>query len=469
MPAKSLATTYRDLAEDAEELAYLADDFRQKCRRDLARLKRIKAALSIITFNYLNDALKQQIEVWQRFGTEVDFLKQEVREWAAVAEEVNHKLALQDLSRVLVGETAGLIEAANWQSPSFDQATSAQAGLLTGKIKGNLTDYTRDQQIKGNTIQKIFGQAYYGLSPLALPQVLMTASGMAALTTIITMLLREKQLIRPVLVGRSSYFQNQELLLKMLPVSVTLFDENKLAEFKALVKKLQPAAVFVDSLANNAEMTQVDLLALARTLSQTSQAKSYLVTDTSCQAFLAKVPKNSSKVKVISWESLNKYYQFGLDQTTGGVIKADPGLTFKLFEARMHGGTILTTRGAAMLPTPNRRLLLKRLKRLERNATKLATEIKGVRVVYPTSGYRGGFLVIRLPKPKAAMKRILAAAKEQKVPLVAGSSFGLNITRIYVVAMKSAYSQPFLRLSAGTESWWEIERLLKVINQGLRH
>ena len=122
-----------------------------------------------------------------------------------------------------------------------------------------------------------------------------------------------------------------------------------------------------------------------------------------------------------------------------------------------------------MLPTPNRRLLLKRLKRLERNATKLATEIKGVRVVYPTSGYRGGFLVIRLPKPKAAMKRILAAAKEQKVPLVAGSSFGLNITRIYVVAMKSAYSQPFLRLSAGTESWWEIERLLKDINQGLRH
>src|SRR4030067_2734655 len=108
MPAKSLATTYRDLAEDAEKLANLADDFRQKCRRDLARLKRIKAALSIITFNYLNDALKQQIEVWQRFGTEVDFLKQEVREWAAVAEEVNHKLALQDLSRVLVGETAGL-------------------------------------------------------------------------------------------------------------------------------------------------------------------------------------------------------------------------------------------------------------------------------------------------------------------------------------------------------------------------
>lgn len=460
--------TYRDLAQDAEELTYLIKDAKSKVEKATAKLTGSRADWSPFTFNYLTEALRQKTDILDRYLNDLDLFERSIIEKADPADLIKHKREIQDLARILIGEAAGLINAANWQAPSYQHTAATQAGLMEGRIKGNLTDYTRDQQIEGNELQRKFGQEYYGVTALALPQVLLTNSGMAALTTIITMMLREKILTRPVLVGRGSYFQNKELLLKLLPVKAIEFDETDPVAFEALAQKWQPAAVFVDSLANNPMVTQPNLEKLDRILKRKCRKKCFLVIDTTCQAFMVQAPTESRKVKVIVWESLNKHYQFGLDLTTGGVIWADNPTTQKLFYARMHAGTILPTLGAAILPTPNRRRLSKRLKRLERNAIELAQGIKGAEVIFPKQGYRGSFLVINHHKPKRLLKAMMAAAKKVRVPLVAGSSFGLNISRIYVVAMKNEYVRPFLRIAVGTETMMEMRRLTEVIKQSLR-
>ena len=61
------------------------------------------------------------------------------------------------------------------------------------------------------------------------------------------------------------------------------------------------------------------------------------------------------------------------------------------------------------------------------------------------------------------VSRALKIAKQRAIPLVFGTSFGLATTRVYVVAMHTQYEKSFLRISAGTETLWEIERLKKIL------
>jgi hypothetical protein len=53
----------------------------------------------------------------------------------------------------------------------------------------------------------------------------------------------------------------------------------------------------------------------------------------------------------------------------------------------------------------------------------------------------------------------LEEARRRDVPLVAGASFGLDVTRIYATAVTSASAHPFVRISAGIEHEAGIEAL----------
>jgi cystathionine beta-lyase/cystathionine gamma-synthase len=223
--------------------------------------------------------------------------------------------------------------------------------------------------------------------------------------------------------------------------------------------------------------------------------EAHFVVDNTCLALGMPVLMGNRKVKVIVWESLNKYYQFGLDRTTGGYIYASGMETLKLFYARMHAGTNMPDTCCSLLPKPQKHILMSRMKRMGRNAAWLANELSTLvskpgamigAVVYPglpthpTNSvikrypFAGSSLVLTVKDGAASVRylkslagKLIAEAKRTKVSLVAGSSFGLNVTRVYLVAMKNEYSAPFLRVSVGTETMMEMEQLLKVFKKVL--
>ena len=63
--------------------------------------------------------------------------------------------------------------------------------------------------------------------------------------------------------------------------------------------------------------------------------------------------------------------------------------------------------------------------------------------------------------------QLLDRAVTLNCPLVAGTSFGFCISRLYLTAATTRYGKPFLRLSPGTESALATERLKSVIASAL--
>lgn len=366
----------------------------------------------------------------------------------------------------------------DWQSPSYLHSIKSQAGRREGKIIGNINDYTRDQHDLALVYEKKFCQEY-------LPKILVfpiepyvTNSGMSALTTIITMIHREHGVNNTILVGKHSYFQNLEILSKSF-AKVILFDENDKLKWEKLIVKEQPLAVFVDTLCNESELTVPPVIEIAKYLEKHAREKCYFVADNSMLGLGFPWKKllmlRSRKLSVIGWESLNKYYEFGLDRTMGGIVwGSDIRTRAGLSVARRHTGSIMPDASVAMLPTPNRVLMQKYLERIEQNR-KIMMEILGSRVISANTDYEfsGAQIIIKLSKKTSydgiqkLIKKIIGRAKKENIQLIAGTSFGMPNTRIYLTAKHTEFAQMFLRVSVGTEEINEIVKIARVIVSSL--
>ena len=142
---------------------------------------------------------------------------------------------------------------------------------------------------------------------------------------------------------------------------------------------------------------------------------------------------------------------------------------------------------------PNRKFLEQRLKRFERNTmyitehlSKTITQIQGniEKIVYPglpthpsfswskTYVFHGSYFVLQFKnkfRNVATYKRfvncVMKAAKKSNVSINGGTSFGFDTTRIYITARNSDNGIPFVRVSMGTESISQIERITDVFRE----
>ena len=203
-------------------------------------------------------------------------------------------------------------------------------------------------------------------------------------------------------------------------------------------------------------------------------------------------------IRLVVYESLIKFHQFGADRVTAGMIWAYGPGTEKLFDYRKNCGTNITDLSAHALPAPNRKLLEGRLNRINRNthylAGRLASFIASGQapsfsgVVYPgspahpcyawTKNYRfhGYLMALRYKHQKTTIKaaqsfirRAIGEAKRQQIPLVAGTSFGFDTTRIYLTSSNTRYGEPFLRIAVGTEDMEQLERVAAIIEQAMKN
>jgi cystathionine beta-lyase/cystathionine gamma-synthase len=398
------------------------------------------------------------------------------------------KASLADLLRAEQALTAALVAAADWQSPSFLHSTLPAAGRQSGRIRPHWNDYKRDRHLDAEAYERRYLQAMVD-GPAGL-RALLASCGMAAFTTVLSFLLSEAKLNGLVLVGAGLYHESRLLLERALPGRVRPVDEGDTRALVRAIDELRPSAIFLDSLSNTRWMPVPELQRVVGRLRGTGI---YLIVDNtglsvSCQPFALA----DESVRLIVFESLLKYAQLGLDRVNAGVIVARGDDAELLADYREHLGTNVADVAVHALPRPDRRVLERRLARLQRNALLLANRLHertstSVAIVYPGLAphpcsdvgrrlpFRGGCLSIvphesdgRLTQERWLVKAAVAEAARRGVPLLGGSSFGFNTSRIYLTAADAEQGDPFVRVAAGTEHRLELEALADALTVAVR-
>lgn len=460
--------TIADLRDDLEEIKYLFNDYKIKLE-----VSGIKSEFNLK--NYLSDIKSILIN-------------------EKSIEKLRHiKYKYYEAVRRIAILSSSVITASDWQSPSYDHSLYANAGRQTGKIRGTINDYKRDVHLDESRFENLFLKEYIDAKFKFLLKAYLVNSGQAAFQTILTFLQASQKLKGKVMVGQASYFQYKQILNGILAENTVFFNEKNQSEIEKKIISSKPKAIFIDALCNDKNLALPEIAKIIDFIYKFVDWEIYLVIDKTCLATFSQpfrtfrmIPFNKN-VHIICFESLNKYYQFGLDRVTAGIIVCENRDAGGIFEYRKHSGTNITDISTFALPTPNRKLLIKRLLRHKRNifmlASYLTDDIKSrsskiEEIVYPFNNeidFCGSFFNIILrnkyDKPQLMQKFIKIAineAKKVKINLVAGTSFGLNTTRIYLTSLYSKFGNPFLRISVGTEDMEEMDAIKRVFRQTIR-
>ena len=484
-----LAEALDDLCSDFDELLHLCRSADAKLEG--AALELTAASLLEPTRELLLCELARSRRRYQATAQSLRVLGERARRDASssalVAELTAERALLADLLRTEQALLGGLVGAGDWQSPSFAHSLRPAAGRQAGRVRPHWNDYKRDRHLDADTYERLYRRELVDGPPGL--RALLTSCGMSAFTTIVSFLRCERKLDGPVLAGSGLYHETRLLLERVLHDRLLLVDERDPHTLSRAIDGLAPSAIFLDSLSNTTWMPVPDLQAVIERLRGTDI---YLVVDNTglslgCQPFALA----DESVRLLVFESLLKYAQLGLDRVNAGVIVARAADAELLADYREHLGTNISDLAVHALPRPDRRVLGRRLARLERNALVLAARLEerapaSVEIVYPglrahpcahtAAGlpFRGGCLSIvlaenggDLAREYAFIEAAVAEASRRGVALHAGSSFGFDTTRVYLTAARAACGEPFLRVAAGTEHRLALDPLAEALQAAL--
>lgn len=501
---KFLEESRSDIVDDCDEILWLAQCAQKKVTqflRDAQREKTYIPASAITQANAFGSELLMylQKEIIDIASFRKKFLKEKISSFSirkASATLLDHRIRL----RSIYGVVGAVCVSLDWQSPSFDFSQWSQAGVQRGKIEATVSDYKRDHHFDAEEYEKEFFREYVDAPLKMFGAVYACSSGMAAFTTAIQSLIGEGKAGGSILAGRSIYFENKELLSKWFGSRLIDVDEFDTDEILATCKKYQPSVITFDTIGNTGSIAAPDLDRLIPSLGRLMRKDTYIILDNTSASVLFQplaqfrmFPRN---IHLIVIESLNKFHQFGFDRVTGGIAWGIGKGIKHFFSYRMHLGTNIPDASVHSLPFPNRALLERRLRRHGRNAAILAARLHGYCgtgpsrfaqcVIYPGidtyPGYawmrmrtfQGAFLSLRFKEKFRTGKAyqrfvsgIMRRARHANVPLAGGTSFGLSSTRAYLTALHAKTVEPFVRISAGTETRLEIEQIADIIQAEL--
>lgn len=485
----SISDIKNDLSETISEILYLLSDADRKLAAFLDAVNQARKHIQPASLSETVQTGKTYRDELASHGAIIRECYAKVRTLAS--QEDIHKIDTiientREYLRTHIGLFGALITSTDWQSPTFAHAQFSLAGRQTGKIYATINDYKRDQHWDAYAYEQKFLNEHIDALIKFPIHVFTTSSGMAAFTTILLFLIGEKKLPGSIVAGNSIYFENKGLLTQMFADKVIYADEQDLDSFISVIHTHDPSAIFIDSLTNAPRIISPDIPKLIRWLISHVKQETYLVIDNTGLSVQLQPYKQilgrRTKLRIITFESLNKYHQFGMDRVTAGIITSYSRETGKLFDYRDHGGTNIIDSTAVTLPTPNRKWIETRLRRHARNARMLTLALRQwigdhpnhpVRdISYPS---RGSYLsLIFQPKKQtiSTYKRFVSAAlsvaKKKGVNLTSGTSFGLNATRIYLTAVRSRPNTPFVRIAVGTEHTLNMERVIDVFIETLK-
>jgi cystathionine beta-lyase/cystathionine gamma-synthase len=485
---ETLDRSFAEVAEDLGEVETLAADAAECLGRAGRNLLHHRRDLHGDSLDLIEEHLRRLVSAYDAIRRDAGELRLDAargrRSPELLAGLASERGGLADRLRTLQGISAATMTASEWQSPSFAHSGRPNAGVCTGDVRPHVDDYRRDRHPDATAFEAQYLTEYIEPVDGVSLRVLATSCGMAAFTTILGFLQMERRLDGPVVLGASTYHECRDLVRAMVPSNrLVEAPEHPADALPEAIARSRPAAVFLDSVGNAPGTLVADVPAVLRALDAAGRP-SYLVLDNTAltctfQPFRL-MTRRAGFARLIVFESLTKYAQFGLDRVSGGVIVAEPADAEHLDRYREHLGTNIADATVHAIPRPNRPALERRLLRLDRNAIVLAERIDGAakltggRVVagadhpaldnHPSCElagslrFRSGWLSVafspRFDLPETHHRFVdiaLDEARRRHVPLVAGASFGLDTTRVYPTARTSRFGRPFVRVSPGIE------------------
>ncbi len=504
IPKEFLEQSRQDAIEDCEELLWLMDDIREKLSRFNRILKQEKSFIPLFAQNEHAVHARQFDESIQRGVNEISYLKKilvaqkEPSDLLAAVSQKKQEWGIYIHS--IQGIIGSLMVSFDWQSPSYDASVAPQAGSQRGRIEATINDYKRDHHLDAYPYERAFVREYIDAAFKPFVHLYATASGMAAFTTVLNFLIMEKKINGPVIMGKGVYFENKELVEKSFAPNVIEVDESDTDTVCKQILQYSPRILFFDTLANSETMCRPNLEAIMDFLAAQKHSDTYMVIDNTCASvFFQPLEKYIRKPRNLTFfivESLNKFYQFGMDRVTGGVVWGYGKEAGKLFEYRMHLGVNIPDASIHSLVAPDRNHLTRRLIRLGRNSMILAQELADFishtsnrvieQIIYPglfehpsyqwayDLSFHGSFFVPMFQKKhrsvrfyKKFISRAIQYAGKEKVSILAGTSFGFSATRVYLTALRATAANPFVRISSGTEQRWEVEKIAEVFKKAI--
>jgi len=480
-----------DTHDDFEELLFLCRGYQKSLKDFRKSLDPLKSHPSLA---FIKDETDRLARLFTDLEQDITRICRRSKRAGDIQKMTDQKWQYMTLLRSYIPLIGALITSLDWQSPSFTHSLHSQAGIQEGKIIANLNDYKRDQHLNERDYQERFMKEY--VDGFKFPAgAYLTSSGMAALTTIITYLSAPGRIKGPVMIGESIYFENAELIETFFKdQKIIKVDEMDTKKVLATYDKMRPDLILFDSLCNSPSIAVPDVLTILKHVSENAKNNTFFVIDNSTLSVALQPLKTMSlktKIKLLVFESLNKYHQFGLDRVTAGIVWYRGSGFEDLYYARDHAGTNIPDSSVYALPIPNRNLLQKRLLRHNRNAHLLAQTLqeyikttspqKVADIIYPglpnhpsyswssKYSFQGSYFVISFKKPYQKISvyqrfvgEVIKNAKKKKVSINGGTSFGFNTTRVYLTAKNTDFGMPFIRVSVGTENISDLRKLQDV-------
>jgi cystathionine beta-lyase/cystathionine gamma-synthase len=399
-------------------------------------------------------------------------------DWAWAAAELQGQLdALNPaepwhigLDRVIAGYrrllklVVGWETADSWQSPAVADSGIRQRAAHQEPVLAFQNDYQR------YALPVVKAEAALQALHLPIgsvkPRTWLVSSGMSALATLLQALAEEAGTW---VGGTHLYFESQRLLAGR---NVHWVDETRAGDLFAAIRQTAPPVVVVDGLANSSRLPVTDLGPVVAALAGLpGPGMRTLVVDTTLLGpafgpsdWLRALPAN---VRLVTYRSLQKLDQHGLDLTTGGEITVWSAGPWNLEGWRQLCGALPTEVGLNLLPLPDRAAWLARFNRHERNTRLLAAWLMDLRspwlakVHVADAGRLGDHIgplfwadwadALDGADAQRFCHFVVETARSLNVPFAYGSSFGFATSRMAAFT-RSGGTGTALRLAPGVEN-----------------
>lgn len=395
-------------------------------------------------------------------------------------------------ARSVLSSYASLVTFLNWQSPSLRSSKKSRMGIEKYPINWDFNDYKRDRSndtiyLEKQLEKKLLISKGTGVKPV----LRLFNCGMAAFTSIIYALLGEKLVTNKVLLSSSIYVEALLLMNKFFADRLYVIKTNDTGSIISEILQKKPNVVILEPLSNTADMPLFDVETIVKEVSSKYKEDIYFIIDVTC--FIGfenivdnfKIPKN---IKIIFHGSILKSPQVGMERVNSGFVMSFGLEHFKhdILDYRTFSGTNMQDICANLFPVFSRKLVKRRQLIIQRNTVAIAKHLKSLdskhsifeAIVYPglhehadhmkakRMGFAGPFMNIKfLPKIMTDKhfeyftNNFIESAKEAGCDVVHGASYGFNETSIYYALGWEGFGDHYIRLSVGTETPYEIEKI----------
>lgn len=488
-----------DVIDDLRELDHLIGDLNQ-LTIDSPGDERL-ADCELFSKGWMHSNFGRAVEMLQsRRKRHVDLIERATRwanrrELSSLLDAVRKEyLSIKSALRIAYRQKGTLLSSYDWQSPIYASSTPVAANRLTDGIAEHYWDYKRDGHLDAVEYEREFIQEYVShlgsTENSAKLQAYLTNCGMAAFSTVLHWLSDELRWEGKALAVQPMYFENIHLSRAFFS-DLEICKPASSSDLLDTLRQQQPSIVLCDAVTNCGEVLAYDINAIVRWAAEETTQPVALVIDSTCLPILLMAPGLLSNlpehVSIVFVESLAKYHQFGMDSVTGGiaVLYAHESLHESFRKTRAKLGTNITDASTGSLPKPNYARLTRRMRRHSRNTRILVEQLEsqlsetaGIiesiswlqQGTETTPWYRGTCFSIRLHEAFKSVDlyreyehKVLELAKKANLPLALSTSFGFDVSRLYVTAPSTPFEEPFLRVSVGTETTAEIHTLADIL------